>query len=107
MIDEAELHCLPLGSESLPLGSVVHAGCAAGQFRLGLPRRTVLQNSAIVFQSLPVTQGRSLNSAVFKILDSGDGNNDEYYRCNGEHANREVVEHCVLPGGISVPAKGA
>lgn len=58
------------------------------------------------FQSLTITQGRSPNSSVFKIFDNRDGKNDEYYRCNGEHANREVVEHCVLPGGISVPAKG-
>jgi hypothetical protein len=52
VINEAGLHGLPLGDESLPLGGAefadferVHAGFAIGQFCLGLLRGTVLRTA--------------------------------------------------------------
>lgn len=74
-----------------------YAGFPVGQLCLGLLRGAVCENGAVVFRSETIAEGQGSGSAVFKIRDNGDDNDDDQYnRSNDELHVREVIGHCVL-----------
>ncbi|SPE17854.1 hypothetical protein SBA5_1100034 [Candidatus Sulfotelmatomonas gaucii] len=114
VVDKARLHGMPLGDVALPLGGAefadfqcVHAGFTVAQFCLGLARRAMLQNGAVVLRSETIAQGLSAGSAAMNEPYNCDDNEEDKYNYGTDQLGiREVIEHCVLLCGISATAKG-
>jgi hypothetical protein len=103
VIDEARLQGLPLGDESLPLGSAefvnphgVHAVFTKGQICLGCFQGAMHLDSSVVLSSEAIAESRSPGFAASKIIANDDKQNDEYDYCNEDLGIRELVKHCVL-----------
>jgi hypothetical protein len=84
--DEAGLHRLPLGYQSLPLTNAeladfqcVHAGFTIGRLCFDLARRTILESRAVILGSKTIAQGPSTGSAAM----------NEPYNCNENEKDKD------------------